>query len=107
LRWGSYFKPDPAEQKQVVDMVRAALAGDGGAIITKRIAVEQIADIFGIENVEAAIEEIEAEEADRQAKALEQTKAEAASFHGMTGTDAPDDGGKEAGGAKPQASAGD
>jgi hypothetical protein len=109
LRWGSYFKPDPTEQQAVVTMVRLALAGEGGAIITKRLAVEHVADIFGIENVEAVLKDIETEAADQQAKALEQTRAEAASFHGMTSGDHGDDGDKsgQAGGAKSQAPAGD
>ncbi len=103
LRWGPYFKPDPAEQKQVVDMVRAALSGDGGGLITKRHAVEKIAAIFGIENVDAALDEIEKEDEERQEKALQQTTSELETAHSIA---AKFDGGNGAGpgakgGAKP------
>jgi hypothetical protein len=72
VKWGHYFQPDPAEQKQIVELVKAALDAKS---ITKRMAVEKLAPIFGIENVEAALEEIE-EEADAAAeRELEATTA--------------------------------
>jgi hypothetical protein len=64
VKWGSYFQPDPADQKQIVELVTAAL---NSKAITKRHAVEKLAPIFGIENVEAALEAIE-EEADAAAQ---------------------------------------
>jgi len=103
LRWGPYFRPDPEEQNKVVGMVRGALAGDGGALITKRHAVEKIAAIFEIENVDAALEAIEDEEAKQQEAALERTSAEAAALHGAVNRD---DGGSGTGGAEPPKNAG-
>jgi hypothetical protein len=56
------------EQKTLVDMVRAALAGDGGPIITRQHAVQKISAIFDIDNVEAVLEEIDKEVEERSAK---------------------------------------
>ena len=58
VKWGHYFAPDPAEQKQIVELVGAALTAK---TITKRMAVDKLAPIFGIENIEAALEAIEEE----------------------------------------------
>lgn len=87
LEWGDYFKPDPTEQKMVVDMVRVAVAGDGGALIPRRNAVQKLAQIFGIDNVDAALALIDEEAADRQAQALEIAQGEAAALHGIHGSD--------------------
>lgn len=58
VKWGPYFKPDPADQKVVIDLAVAAI---NGGLITKRIAVEKIASIFDIENVDAVLESLEEE----------------------------------------------
>jgi hypothetical protein len=91
IKWGSYSKPDPTEEKSIVDMVRIALGGSGGGepIITKRVAVETIRPFFNIENVDALLDELEEEAQARQDKALEQTTAEASALHKLANGDAP------------------
>lgn len=84
VKWGSYFQPDPADQKQIVELVKAAL--DSKAI-TKRHAVEKLAPIFGIENVEAALEAIEEESQAQAASELERTQNELAAAHALTNGD--------------------
>lgn len=56
VKWGTFSSPDPDEQQKIITMVVAALKGDGQAIITRRTALEKLAPIFGIENVNAALE---------------------------------------------------
>lgn len=67
ISWPSYFRADSAEQSQAVD--RALKAVDG-SLISRRRAVESVADMFGVTDVEAELEEIERESAERQAKAM-------------------------------------
>jgi len=99
VQWGPYFRPDPTDQKAVLEMVKVAL--DSG-VITKRHAVEKVAPIFGIENVDAALDAIEKESAEKQAKALEQTHAEASALHGIAnGGGKPGTPAKSAGPATP------
>lgn len=80
IKWGDYFPPDPAEQKQLVDLVNTAI---GGAVplLTLRQAVEKIAPIFGIENIEAAVKLVEEDAKKRadEAHAREMEKTEAKS----------------------------
>lgn len=64
VKWPDWFKPDVTEQNTVVTMIVAALKA---GVITKRIALEKIAPIFSIENVTAALEEIEAKDAENKA----------------------------------------
>ncbi len=99
VRWGSYSKPDPEEEQKVVTTVRTAMgggAGGGEPLITKRIAVEKIQSIFGIENIDAMLEELEAETAERQEKTLENTTAEAKALADIAHDSAPP-GGQQAG----------
>ncbi len=79
--YGSYFKPDPDEEKKIVELTQAALAGAGGAIVPRHDAVRKIATIFGIDNVDAALVKIEEETAARQQQALEMQSAETAILH--------------------------
>ncbi|HVJ19918.1 MAG TPA: hypothetical protein VM686_31100 [Polyangiaceae bacterium] len=58
MKWGSYFAPDVAEQKQVVELVAAARTAKQ---ITGRMAMEKLAPVFGVENIEAALTELEEE----------------------------------------------
>jgi len=97
--WGTYFKPDPAEQQQVVALVQAALGGGTGGgerLITKRVGVQKLAAVFDIENVAAALEEIEKEEAERSDAELEKSTAE---LHAIASANAGAVG--KPGGAKP------
>lgn len=68
LRWGEYFKPDPAEQSQIVTMCVTALQSKV-PFLTVRAVVEKIAPLFGIENVSAFLEDIdkEREQSDKRA----------------------------------------
>lgn len=76
VQWGPYFRPDPAEQKQIVDMVIAALGASGGtSLVTRRAAIQKVASIFGIDNVDAAIKALEKEDEEKAKKALENAKA--------------------------------
>lgn len=72
VKWGPYFAADPTEQKSIVDLTVAAM-GKGGsqALITRRQAVEKIAPVFGIENVEAALVELEKETEERAQRELD------------------------------------
>jgi hypothetical protein len=70
VRWGSYFAPDPAEQKVIVEMVLKALEA-GVPLLTVKVAIQKLAPIFGIENVTAFIEDLENERLERQAEADE------------------------------------
>lgn len=58
LRWGDYFKPDAADEQQIITGVVAARTAK---IITRRTAVEKIQRIFNIENIDQAVDTLEAE----------------------------------------------
>ena len=76
--WGPYSRPDPAEQQIIVQLVMLAL-GQGGddPIITQEIALQKLADIFGIENPKAVLDQLKAEKLERQEQAHEQAAKEA------------------------------
>ncbi len=104
VKWGSYFGKDPAEEKATVEFVTAALAGKA---ITKRMAIEKLAPIFGIENIEAALTELEEEQAkaaDEEAKRAQDELAHAhALANGDNSNQAPNGPGAGAGGNAPKA----
>jgi hypothetical protein len=83
VKWGNYFAPDPAEQKQIVELVKAALEAK---TITTRMAVEKLAPIFGIESVELALAEIEKE---RDESAQRELDAATAALKAAGGTQRP------------------
>jgi len=60
--FGSFYKPDPAEQKQLIELI--ALAAEKG-LLDSETAIERAAQIFGVQDVEALKERIKA---DRLAK---------------------------------------
>ena len=103
LRWGPYSKPDPEEQTAIVTLTQAALGGAGGkAVITKRMAIEKIADIFGIEDIDAALDSLEQEQEEAAQKAADASLTEQQNLHALAaGTKPSGPGG--AGGAKPKA----
>lgn len=101
LRWGSYSKLDGDEQ---VKIVTATIQAKKEGICTTRQAVEKVAAIFGTENVDAVLEALEEEAADRAAKALEQTKAEQQSLHELANDGAGTTGGRA--NQKPQGTSG-
>lgn len=68
LQWGPYFRTDPEEEQKAVDtMAKAVEAG----FATKRMAVEKLRSVLKVENVSAALEALEEEAAEREAKANE------------------------------------
>jgi hypothetical protein len=75
VRWGEYFKPDIAEQKTTVETTQLAMGGTPGPLLSVRQAVEKIAPIFGIENVDAAVEALEKERDDAAKRELDATTA--------------------------------
>lgn len=99
VKWGPYFKPDPLEQQQVVQTVQLALGGGPNAaapIITQRIAVEQCAAIFGIDNVDAVLTEIQKETDERAQRELDAATAAISAKAGAQGA-GQNPGGKPAG----------
>jgi len=90
--WGPYMRPDPTDQFALVQLVKLALSKKPGDVpmITLEMAVRKIADIFGIENVQAITQALEAD--------AEQQKAE--------DQDAADQAAKVAAAAKPKSPAG-
>ncbi|MFA5186315.1 MAG: hypothetical protein WC551_07570 [Patescibacteria group bacterium] len=68
LIWGSYEDEDPEEEKATVDTVNVALTGK---FITKRMAVQKVKNIFGIENVDQAVDMLEEEAQQAQEKELD------------------------------------
>jgi hypothetical protein len=94
-KWGPYFHVDPGEQKQTVDFVQAARgkgSGLAGAqpLITRRQAVEILAPLVGIENVDAAMDALETEDAEEAKKAADaqaaETELQTAHLHELAGT---------------------
>jgi len=72
LKWGAYTKSDPDEEQKQITAVGLAL--DKG-ICTKRMALEKLRGVFGIENVEKALEALEEEsEANREREAEDMAK---------------------------------
>jgi N-methylhydantoinase B/oxoprolinase/acetone carboxylase alpha subunit len=82
LRWGSYTKLDGDEQQQIVD---ATIKSHEAGLITLRMAVEKLAPIYGIENVDAVLEALKKEGEEKQKAAL----ANAAAMKKIEGGVAP------------------
>jgi hypothetical protein len=101
LRWGDYYAPEPAEEKATAEALAAI---DKIVPLPMRIKLQKLARILDIENVDAVLEEIEAEQEEREAKAQEQAEAgakalmSAAHGNGPVGRTA-----KPGAGANPQA----
>lgn len=93
--WGNYFKPDPEEQQKIIELAQVALGkgGTGTPLITLRKAVEKIASIFGIDNIDSMVEQLEAQTAERERQAMERLTAEASALHGLANDDRGADGG--------------
>jgi hypothetical protein len=58
LVWGSYEDEDPEDEANTVNTTDVALKG---GFITRRMAVQKVKQIFGIENVDQALETLEEE----------------------------------------------
>jgi hypothetical protein len=79
--WGPYAQPDPTEEQAVVTTVRTAMgggAGGGEPLITKRIALEKLREVFEFESVDAVLDDLEKETQERADKAVKQAAAMAA-----------------------------
>lgn len=74
FQWGPYFQPDADDDQKLVKV--AADAKDKG-VATLRMAVEKIAPVFGIEDVDATLAEIEKESEERESKEIEREEAKA------------------------------
>lgn len=73
VRWSrGFLSPGVDEEKTTVD---AVVAARGGALITKRMALEKLKSVFPIDNVDQALEELEEEATENQARAVENAKA--------------------------------
>lgn len=60
--WGPFFRPDTAEQQLTVAMVvQAWVAGGAGNLITRRMALEKLKDVFPYESEEAILKQLEEE----------------------------------------------
>lgn len=98
--WGDYFKPDPEDQQKILSMVVSALASPI-PVLTLGLALQKIAPIFGIENIAAIQEQLEQEQADRDAHQLEKTTAEHAALTEIAaGMNADSGGARKASGGK-------
>ena len=88
IKWGPYFPADADDQTKVVAMVQQALGsgGTGEQLITKRIAVEKVAEVFGIENVDAVMKDLEKEQAEQDKRDLEKTAEEQKTLHAIAGS---------------------
>jgi hypothetical protein len=88
VKWGRFFAPDPAEEKAIVDAVVAARAGEA-PLIPLRAAVQKLAPVFGIENVDAALEKLEEETEQRKADAEDAALREQQQLHDLASGNNP------------------
>jgi hypothetical protein len=72
LTFGPYFERTPNDDKATSERVREDL---DAALITKRTAVEALAAIYKIDDVEAYLEQLETENTEREAKTATATHA--------------------------------
>lgn len=81
-KYGPYFKPDADEQSKALTMVQNALGkgiqGGGEQLIPKRAAIEKIAAIFGLDNIDAIEDSLEKEQADAEQKKADQAETQQA-----------------------------
>jgi hypothetical protein len=102
LRWGAYYEPDPEEQTKIA---RFLVEADKVIPLTAKMKLQKLARALDIENVDAALEEIEAEREDREEKAREIAESGANAL--LMAAHGPNGGGDRGGaGADPAANAG-
>jgi len=89
LKWPQYNKPGADDEQLTVATTTAAR---NAGLITRRAAVEKVASIFGIENVDAAMDALEAEDA---AQSDKQLTLEHAMNSLANGSETPPSGGKD------------
>ena len=79
-KYGPYFKADADEQVKVVTMAQLAAgapATQPQQLIPKRAAVEAIAALFGLENIDAVLDTLEEEQQEKDDKAAEKVAMQA------------------------------
>jgi hypothetical protein len=82
LQWGAWFQPNAQDDKDLVETTNSAYAGGW---ITRKTGVEKLKRTFGIENVDAYLESLEEESAEREAKEAEDLAASVSKMHaGLT-----------------------
>lgn len=91
LKWPPYFRPSADDTQKDVDTTTKAY--DAG-FITKRTAVEKLARPFGIENVSMYLDQLEAEQQERDKRRDADQKAAITKLHaaGMTSLSEDDEG---------------
>lgn len=67
LVWGDYDNPDPDEEQKIVT---TAVAAHQAGLITDRMAMAKLADIYDVENVDEAVKALQQEKQQRQADAM-------------------------------------
>jgi hypothetical protein len=72
--WGSYFKPDAADEKAIVEVAGAAVKH---GLIDRHHAIRKIAPVFGVEDTAALVEAVEKEREEEEAKLAERENANA------------------------------
>ena len=91
LKWGAWFAPTPEDDEKLINATKTAY---DAKFITLRTAVEKIARTFGIENVAAYLETLEAESAERADREIAgMAKAIGAAHGGLDDDDRPRSGG--------------
>lgn len=99
LEFGSYFRPDPEEQAKIVKMCADALAAN---VAPLRAVVAKLAPVFGFDNVDEIVEQIEEQQAASDERELTKMSAEAETLHKLAGdASGAKPGGGAAGGGKP------
>lgn len=80
LQWPEFIPRTPEEWKVVAEQVRA---DHKEGLITTATAVKKLQQFYGIEDVDAYLEELSAEADEKQERAMEQMKAEAGAMHSL------------------------
>jgi hypothetical protein len=79
-KFGPYFKTDADEQTKQITMIQQALGkgivGGGEQLIPKRTAIEKLAPIFGLENIDAIEDALEEEQAEAEQKEADAAAAD-------------------------------
>lgn len=100
LRWGAYYAPDPEEEKKQAEFLTTA---DKAIPLPLKTKVQKLARALGVENVDAFLTEVEAEQTKREEKAAEVANAHANALRDAV--DAPAIRGRAAKAAEPDAKA--
>lgn len=97
LNWPPYFPNTWQDTKQAVEAIQAARGGQS-AIISKRTAVENVAPLLGIADVDQELEQID----DDAASGMAMMQASMDASAGPPGDEDDDEGGEDGGNAPPE-----